>query len=186
MSDLMSKILEDDATEFQANISDQALAKVSALAKRQLSLVEQIHAAQQAMDILNEQLVSIRDHELPDLMDELGLQEFKLNTGNKVTVKKDWVASISKDREEEALGWLKDQGHEALIKSSVKINVGKDQEVRYQAIMTYLQTLDVPFESKQEVHWQTLRAFIKERVEAGAELPLELFGAFQRKQAKIS
>jgi len=39
--------------------------------------------------------------------------------------------------------------------------------------------------TKTEVHPQTLRAFIKERVEAGEEFPMELFGAWVGQRATI-
>ena len=41
-------------------------------------------------------------------------------------------------------------------------------------------------ETKREVHASTLRAFVKERVEAGDEFPMELFGAWVGQRATIS
>jgi hypothetical protein len=40
-------------------------------------------------------------------------------------------------------------------------------------------------QQKTEVHPQTLRAFVKERVEAGDEFPMELFGAWIGQRATI-
>jgi hypothetical protein len=55
--------------------------------------------------------------------------------------------------------------------------------------VTGVQTCALPIcfyaEQKTEVHPQTLRAFVKERVEAGEEFPMELFGAWVGQRAVI-
>ena len=40
-------------------------------------------------------------------------------------------------------------------------------------------------DQKTEVHPQTLRAFVKERVESGDEFPMEMFGAYIGQRAII-
>ena len=40
-------------------------------------------------------------------------------------------------------------------------------------------------EQKTEIHPQTLRAFVKERVENGDDFPMELFGAWVGQRAVI-
>jgi hypothetical protein len=38
---------------------------------------------------------------------------------------------------------------------------------------------------EQNVHWQTLDAFVRQQLENGDELPLELFGVFRQRFAKV-
>jgi hypothetical protein len=63
---------------------------------------------------------------------------------------------------------------------------GRDEEEDAKQFYSMAESRGYCAETKREVHASTLRAFVKERVEAGDEFPMELFGAWVGQRATIS
>ena len=64
---------------------------------------------------------------IPELLAEQGLSEIKLADGSKVSVKKEFRATLPKDdlRRESAYQWLRDQGLGDIIKNNVTVSFGR-------------------------------------------------------------
>lgn len=165
-----------------------------------VSLVTRQRQIEQDINELNEQLAEksatlrrIAEYDLPDLFTELGIQEFKLEDGSKVTVKKFYQASISGERQGEAFTWLRDHGHDDLIKHEIKSVFGRGEDAQVQALVETLAKLNVNYIDKEGVHPSTLKAFVKEQIELQGEnlaegqepFPMETFGVYIGKIAKI-
>ena len=107
-----------------------------------------------------------------------GLSEFKLADGTKVTVQQFYSASIPKDKVDEAMQWLRDNGHGDLIKNTVSVAFGKGEDTLATDLKKYLGANGNSYEDKTGVHPQTLRAFAREQIEAGQNLPLDTLGIY--------
>ena len=59
------------------------------------------------------------------------------------------------------------------------------QDDQASAFQAFASKEGFPAEQKTEIHSQTLRAWVKERVENGEEFPMELFGAYVGQRAVI-
>ena len=87
-----------------------SLEELSALAQ---SLVQSERDAIEAEDRLKELKETarlLREETVPCAMQELGLTEIKLETGESISIKSEVFASIPSDKKEAAFGWLREQG----------------------------------------------------------------------------
>ena len=123
--------------------------------------------------------------ELPELMETLGLSEFALVDGSKVTIKENIQASISKSNEKAAFQWLRDNGFGDLIKNEIKTSFGKGQEELAEEAVSKLQEIGVDVNQKKSVHPSTLKAFVKEELSEGRDVPSDLFSIFIGKKSLI-
>ena len=128
----------------------------------------------------------LREETIPSAMQELGLEELKLDTGEKLTVKQDVYASIPTAQKDAAFQWLEDNGFGGLIKVEVTADYRKGEAEVAMALYKELQERGLQVEFGQSVHAQTLKAFLREQLAAGANVPLDLFGARPVWTAKIT
>lgn len=128
----------------------------------------------------------LREETIPSAMQELGLSELKLETGQKLSVKQDVYASIPSDGKVAAYDWLDVNGFGGLLKVEVVTNYSKGEKDLAAALYEELAGRGLQATIDQSVHAQTLKAFLREQIAAGTNIPLELFGARPIWVAKIS
>ena len=109
----------EDVQEWTNEVSDGELSKVSVLANKQLLLANEVAELEANLKAKKEELRLTSEQELPDAMQEVGLTEIILSTGEKISVKEFYNAHISKENQAVAYKWLVDNGHESLIKNDV-------------------------------------------------------------------
>lgn len=161
-------------------------AKVTSLgahAKRAHELQSIIDDLTLKLQVASEDLRQIVEIKMPEIMMEIGIEQIKLTTGEKCTMKPFYSASIDKENPFPAFQWLKDHGHDSLIKNKVEASFGKGEEKRVQELMETLAPLG--FINTKSVHASTLKAFVKEQVEAGTPPPEELFHLYIGKKVTI-
>lgn len=169
------------------------------LAVRQLQLQTRLKEYEAVMKTINEELKKISEYDLPNAMSEAGMSEFKLLDGSKISIKRVYAASVKVADRENAFAWMRERGHDSLIKTEVNVPLGKGAHEAAEAIMAKLreQFPDYAPQLDESVHWQTLRAFVKEQVEAEElaiqqgesvddPLPRELLGVYIIDKAEIT
>jgi hypothetical protein len=119
----------------------------------------------------------LREETLPGAMQELGLAELKLDTGETITITDDVYASIPADKKPAAFDWLEDHGFGGLIKTEVGVMFGKGEMDKATEVYDALAGQGMEPKFIRDVHPQTLRAFLREQMRAGNPVPLNLFGA---------
>ena len=118
-------------------------------------------------------------------MESRGVQEIKLKNGDAVSYKPFYAANISKDRQEEAFNWLRDNGHGELIKNTVSVQFGKGQDEVATDLIFNLEQQGMYPDQKQKVEPMTLKAFVAEQLGKGNALPMETFGVYVGNKVKI-
>jgi hypothetical protein len=113
---------------------------------------------------------------IPDLFEELGLKKISLSNGRTVEIKSSYVGSITEDRKPQCFEWLENKGYDSIIKHDVISKFKKGETAEHDNLVKVLMDLGVTFEDKKYVHPQTLKSFIREQLESGADFPQELFG----------
>jgi len=73
-----------------------------------------------------------------------------------------------------------------LIKRNISVAFSRDQEVIAHELEAQLGARFENVRTDRKVEPSTLRSWIGEQLEAGAEVPLELFGAWEQRVARIS
>lgn len=166
--------------EFTGNIQVEGsdLQMIVGLCSQQKKLAGQIETMEEQLGVLKENLRRLSQETLPDKMAELGLESLTLKDGSKVTVEKFYAASISEERQGEAFEWLRTSGHGDIIKSVVSTVFKRGDENRRAQLLLLLVKAKMPFEQKDSVHHATLKAFVREMIESGQQIPTELFNIF--------
>jgi len=192
--DSLNDIFAQTAKEVNAP-SDEALTKISNLAKRQQALEERVVELEERLKNSKKILAKVTMEELPDAMDEVGMSNFTLRDGTIVTIKRGFVGSITKKHEAGAHNWLKENGHGAIIKHVFSSRFGKDEDERSEKFAELLKENGYTYEEKENVHSQTLKAFVNEQMtqeqveeiegEETAVFPQELFGVFAYRVSKL-
>lgn len=161
------------------------------------NLVERLVLAESEEDRLEAEYVAakkvahdLRENAIPEQMKQLGLKELTTDKGVYVEVKKDVRASFfAKDpsKREPAFAWLKENGHDGLVKNVVAAKFGKEQENVAAAFLEHCRKFDIPVDVEQsrDIHNQTLCAFLRSEIREGHPPPLELFGAAEFTTTKI-
>lgn len=122
---------------------------------------------------------------IPDMMREAGMESFTTVDGKTVSIDKFYSAKISTNNEEEAFSWLEKTGNSAIIKNELVLSLKKNQQEELKKAMEALDATNLPYTKKQSVHASTLKAFVKEQIENGKELPMETFGVFIGEKVKV-
>ena len=174
-----------DAVEVKNIPKDEQLSGIQNIVQKQISLETQVAAQEQVLKELKRELLDIQTQELPQAMDAVGLATVTLNTGEKVDIKPFVSASISKANKEEAYTWLRDHGHGDLIKVITKVDTGRDEQAAAKAQKALVKAGLAP-STEESVHSGTLKVWVREQVEAGEPIPLELFGAYFGQKSTIT
>ena len=175
---------EEAATEL-TNVGDKDLKAVADLVRQQLVIERRIEDLEDELKRAQQNLAKISQEILPEALAEHGLSELKMEDGSKITVSQFIQAHISKEKQEDAFDWLREHNFDDLIKNVVSLEFGKGEDDHARDVMETLTNRGYWPQNKQSVHPSTLKAFVKEQVEKGAEIPSDLFGVFIGKKAVI-
>lgn len=167
-------------------VSNEALESISSLAKHQLALERAKLELESQLEDLNESLRKVSEVVLPEAMASVGMTQFKLEDGTSVTVSPFYSAKIPDDKQHEAFAWLRSTNNDGLIKREIKAFFGKGEDAKATLAFQALIGCGVSPIDKQGVHPQTLKAFVRECIETGKDLPTDLFGVFVGNRTKIT
>ena len=123
---------------------------------------------------------------IPEMMQEAGVSLLKLTNGSTVEVKPFYAAKIPESRVEEAFSWLRGKGFEDIIKNTVTASFNRGQDNQVSELIKVCEDHGFNYNKKEKVEPMTLKAFVKEQVEAGKELPFDLFGVYIANKTKIT
>lgn len=181
----MTMSFEDVATDLQ-EIKEEGLSRIANLVRQQLALERRISDLEDELKSTQKQLVDISENQLPTALAEHGMTRLSMDDGSEITVNRFYSASIKEDKKEAAFGWLRDNGHGDLIKNQISISLGRKEDELASKIADDLRERGFDPVQKVWVEPMTLKAFVREQVEAGAPIPTETFGVYIGEKAKIT
>ena len=184
LGELSPEMLAADSEALKAIPKEEQLAVLGDLGATQLMLEEEIARLEKELKAYQGKLDEVSEVKIPELMDILGIMEFKLTNGLKLSVKPYYSGKITSP---EALEWLDTSGHSDIIKGSVTIPFPKgfDKESLH-VFEAAAKAIGLTADVREEVHSSTLRAWIREMVEGGQAFPRELFNVYVGKRTKLS
>jgi hypothetical protein len=187
MNDLLSKMASDSGqtTDKLDTLDTSKLDGVSRLANDAANLEQEISDAERLLKQKKDDLRKITDEQLPEILEEMGLQKFTLTDGSEISVSPLYAASIPVDRREDAYQWLRDHGFGDLVKNNVTVSFGVGEDDAAKEFTTLCDLQGYAPNQIEKVEPSTLRGWLRERVEAGDPVPLDLFGAYIAQRAKI-
>lgn len=168
-------------------IEDHVVNKISAFAQKQIRLEQRVKALEDQLKEAKKQLAQVSEVDIPEVMEEAGVQSIMLIDGSKVKVKPIFIANIKKENEAEAFEWLIKHDLGPIIKRSFTLEFGKgESELAEEAERILRLNGFEDYKSKESVHPQTLRKTMRELMEDGElRVPMELFGIHELRKTEI-
>lgn len=160
---------------------------LATLAEEQQRLERKVADSETALKAAKAELATVAEERLPEIMEDLGLQTFRTRSGLLITLKENLHASISKENEPAAFAWLDQNGFAKLIKRQFIVQFGKGEEKWAKKFANDLskRKRQLEVDQKKGVHPQTLKAFCKEQLTEGKDLPVDLFGIHRQQYTKV-
>jgi len=183
----VSTLTLDDLEDDQQNLIERTDIQTLADSCKELQAFEnEIAELEEKIKHKKEQADKISSEIIPNLLAEQGLSSLKLADGSGVEVRKSYSCTVKKDSVESAYTWLRENGLGDLIKNEVAVQFGKGEDNKAEQ-MLYL-AVEQGYEptQKQKVEPMTLKALYRERIEAGLDMPSDLFNLFTSNRTKIT
>lgn len=178
--------MSEDYSEYTTSQSDDALARFGRLSTELEEAEQEVLRCEQALKKAQEKVADLAERQIPELAEELDLEEFKTSSGLKLKVEEVIRASIPKKVQPQAFRWLRDNGAASLIKRQVSVEFGKGQDEQAQALMReLLPRFPEVLNDKTSVHPSTLSSTVRQWLEEGRDIPLDLLGVHRQRRAKL-
>jgi len=142
------------------------------------NLNQEIEKKEKDLKQRKKDLEHISGEVIPTMMAEMGLSHLKLMDGSSVDVKPNYSANITIANREEAFNWLRNNGLGDIIKNEILVSFGRNEDNKAADYAALAQERGFQPTQKLKVEPMTLKALVRERIEAGKELPTELFNVF--------
>ena len=154
--------------------------------------VEKLEAMQQQLEIQEEaikekkkQIQHISGEVIPTMMSEMGLAELKLHDGSHLKVSTSYRATITEANKEMAFNWLRENGLGDIIKNEISVSFGRNEDNKAADYAELAKSNGFQPTQKMKVEPMTLKALVRERIEAGKEMPTEIFGVYSENKTTI-
>jgi len=115
---------------------------------------------------------------IPTMMAEMGLSHLKLMDGSSVDVKPNYSANITIANREAAFNWLRQNGLGDIIKNEISVSFGRNEDNKAAGYADFARGQGFQPTQKLKVEPMTLKALVRERIEAGKDMPTEIFSIF--------
>ena len=169
----MSLDLRRDKKDFEVNEVDP----ISKACQDYLKSEEEINNLELMIKAKKESLRQ-QNELIVQLMEERGVTSIRMKDGQSVDIKPFYTGSITKEKQEEAFQWLRDNGYDDIIKNQVIVKFGRAEDEQALKVWNSLMNQGLDTERNTKVEPMTLKGFIREMIENGKELPMETFGVF--------
>ena len=157
-------------TENIQSLADQ-VEKLESLTKRLDLQEDNIKGTKKELEHLSGEVI-------PTMMSEMGLSHLKLVDGSSVDVKPHYSANITIANKEAAFNWLRNNGLGDIIKNEISVSFGRNEDNKAADYAELARGQGLEPQQKLKVEPMTLKALVRERIEAGKDMPTELFNVF--------
>jgi len=166
-------------------MGDASLKALSEKSQELQKLDGDIQDLEEKLGQLKASFRQLSEVDIPNMLSELGLSEITLADGNKISTATYYSARISEEKRDEAFTWLNDNGFADIIKNTVSVSFGRDEDDSARKLVDSLEDNGYTTAQKQWVEPMTLKAFVREQVEKGSDLPLETFNVYIGQKTRI-
>ena len=148
-------------------------------------LLHRIELSENNLKDLKKAYQHISGEVIPTMMSEMGLSELTLKDNTKLKVSTSYKAHISEANKEMAFNWLRENGLGDIIKNEISVSFGRNEDNKAADYAELARGQGFQPTQKLKVEPMTLKALVRERIEAGKEMPTEIFGVFSENKTTI-
>ena len=167
-----------DRTENIKSLADQV--------KKLRDLEDQLKDDEELLKDKKRNIEKISGEIIPTLLSEMGLSSLKLADGSAVEVKPYYAANISIKNREAAYNWLRENGLGDIIKNDVTVSFGRNEDNKAAEYANLAKSQGYQPTQKLKVEPMTLKALVRERIEKGVEMPMDIFNVFVGNRTKLT
>ena len=149
------------------------------------AMQQQLEKQEEAIKEKKKQIQHISGEVIPTMMSEMGLAELKLHDGSHLKVSTSYRATITEANKEAAFNWLRENGLGDIIKNEILVSFGRNEDNKAADYAELAKSSGFQPTQKMKVEPMTLKALVRERIEAGKEMPTEIFGIFSENKTTI-
>lgn len=147
------------------------------------------HRAEEALNVAKAELKDVAEVRIPAATDGMD-GKFNLGDGRELQVKEEIRSSIAGDKRVPAINWLDEHDYGHIVKRQVIIEFAKGDTERCEAFMQAVKGLEkdlgtLVVKTNFTVHHATLNSWVKEQLTEGVDLPVDVFGIFRQRTAKV-
>ena len=159
-----------DKSENIKSLSNE-VQKMESLSKEIEDIEENLKKKKKDLDVISGEVI-------PTMMSEMGLSQLKLMDGSQIDVKPFYNATITVANRESAFNWLRQNGLADIIKNEVVVSFGRGEDNKAAEYAELAKSQGLQPAQKLKVEPMTLKALVRQRIEAGQEMPTEIFSIF--------
>jgi hypothetical protein len=172
----LTEQMEQDQTEVIKNTTNIKTLSDEVLKLR--AMEDQLKIMEDALKNKKKEIDRISGEVIPTMLSEMGLSQLKLADGSAVDVKPFYSASISAQNKDKAYQWLRSNGLGDIIKNEISVSFGRNEDNKAANYAELAKSNGFQPTQKLKVEPMTLKALVRERIEAGKEMPTEIFNVF--------
>jgi len=176
--------LEQESLNIQVNTG--ASKDIAESCNKLLNVQKEVEELEEALKKKKAEETFLSEQEIPNRMQEAGLSMLKLTDGSVVEIKPFYAAKIPATKTEEAFKWLRDNGHDAMIKNNVSLTFGKSEDNIAKSLVDELRQKGHNVKQVEKVEPMTLKGFVREQIQSGKSVPNDLFGVYIANKTKIT
>ena len=148
-------------------------------------ILRRIELSENSLKDLKKEHQRISGEVIPTMMSEMGLSELKLQDGSHLKVSTSYRATITEANKEAAFNWLRNNGLGDIIKNEISVSFGRNEDDKAANYAELAKGQGFQPTQKMKVEPMTLKALVRERIEAGKDMPTEIFGVFSENKTTI-
>ena len=148
-------------------------------------ILRRIELSENSLKDLKKEHQRISGEVIPTMMSEMGLSELKLQDGSHLKVSTSYRATITEANKEAAFNWLRNNGLGDIIKNEISVSFGRNEDNKAASYAELAKGQGFQPTQKMKVEPMTLKALVRERIEAGKDMPTEIFGVFSENKTTI-
>ena len=166
--------------------NDNNLKKIAVIASNLVALRDKVEDLKTQLSVAEQEYNYVNEIELPELMQSVGLSQFTLSNGLKLKVNKVVYCKLNKTKVEEADQWLKENGHEGMVKHKFEIPIpASATPLQLAALNAAIQQLGYKYKDEKIIHPQTLNKWAREQSENNEVIPMEYFEVWRGYKTNI-
>jgi len=150
------------------------------------TLEDEVKSDEEDLKSKQKEVERISGEVIPTMLSEMGLSSLKLADGSAVDVKPYYTANISIVNREAAYGWLRSNGLGDIIKNDITVSFGRNEDNKAAEYANLARGQGFQPTQKLKVEPMTLKALVRERIEAGKDMPMDIFNVFVGNRTKIT
>lgn len=181
--------MSDEYAAFREEPGDNFKAVLRSLADEYLDADAAVSAAEEALEVAKAKRKDIAEHRIPQATEGMD-GKFDLGDGRELQIKEEIRASIAGEKRAPAIHWLDEHDYGHIVKRQVVIEFQKGDTERCEAFLEAVKELEehlgtLVVKTNFTVHHATLTSWVKEQLSEGVDLPVDVFGIFRQRTAKV-